>query len=101
MLFGYRPTKEIKMLKKFVYTSAILLSTVLTPAFAQNAITEFNEAWENSSNTHYEAPPADINASLLLQTNENVKNLQLTGAQLWDAEKNKAWDPKTYILPTL
>ncbi len=81
------------MLNKFVYTGALLLSTFSTNVFAFDAIEEFEAAWINPKYTHYEAPAANINELLDKQT--------LTGTQLWDAEKRKAWDPMKYIPPAV
>lgn len=85
-------------MNKFVCISSALLSMVTTNLCAQkNAVEEFEEAWQNQLYTHYVAPAADINHIFVQQSDEYLKKFKLTGTQLWEAEKKKAWDPKTYI----
>jgi hypothetical protein len=86
------------MLNKFVCISSAILSVVTTTLCAEkNAVEKFEEAWNNPQYTRFMAPAADINHIFCLQTDELLRQLNLTGTQLWEAEKKKAWDPKTYI----
>ncbi|MBP6986069.1 MAG: hypothetical protein KBB83_05700 [Alphaproteobacteria bacterium] len=85
-------------MKKTVYVGTLLLNTLTSDGIAsKDAIQEFEGAWNNPDFTHYEAIVADVNKLIALETDVNLNKHRLTGEQLWDAEKKKAWDPQTYI----
>lgn len=67
-----------------------------TAKASENAVVEFDRSWSNPDYIQYQAEDIDINS--IVETNPKYRDMQkLSGAQLWEAEKNKAHDPKKYI----
>lgn len=67
---------------------------------SRNSITsaekEFEAAWKNSQYTQYQKDDVDVNAVII--SNYNISSpVTFTRSMLWDMEKKKGWDPKSYI----
>ncbi|TYB95253.1 hypothetical protein FXF53_25090 [Micromonospora sp. WP24] len=60
------------------------------------AVAEFEAAWNDPRTTSIELPPVDVNRTLA-ERYEVDPPTRMTGAQVWDMEVRKAWDPLAYI----
>lgn len=75
------------------YASSALLSITLT---SEQAVTRFEQDWQNPSYTQITLDPTDIN-EVLTKYYTTSKPILFTRKMLWDVERLKAWDPKVYI----
>jgi len=57
---------------------------------------EYAEAWANPVHTRFELPDVDVN-EVLKKRYGLTPQKQITRAMIWDMERKKAWDPRTYI----
>ena len=57
---------------------------------------EYEEAWNNPSNTRFELPAVNVN-KVLRERYRLTPQKNLTRAMIWDMETKKAWDPRSYI----
>lgn len=57
---------------------------------------EYRSAWKDTSHTRFELPPVNVN-KILRDHYRMSPERTLTRTMIWDMEKKKAWDPRTYI----
>jgi hypothetical protein len=69
------------------------IPTPALPDEVAEAVTEFETAWSNPSNTTFELTDVDVNELL----SHLAPRLRVTALVLWDVELRKAWDPQVYI----
>lgn len=84
------------MVKKIVRKTVAIVALASTAMFAQEASQQFEKAWQNPNYTQIELEDVDVNKVLntYYTTSEPV---HFTREMLWDVERKKAWEPKTYI----
>lgn len=70
------------------------LGTAL-PTFSA-AEREYRTAWDNPAHTRFELPPVNVN-KVLRDRYRMRPSRALTRTAIWDMERKKAWDPRTYI----
>jgi hypothetical protein len=88
---------EIKMFKKTVLKAAAIAVLLATEVFAaEEASKQFEMAWQNPAYTQIELEPVDVN-DVISKYYTTSKPVHFTQDMLWDMERRKAWDPKTYI----
>ncbi len=56
----------------------------------------YRAAWENPAHTRFELPPVNVN-KVLSDRYRMRPPARLTRTAIWDMERRKAWDPRTYI----
>jgi hypothetical protein len=56
----------------------------------------YRAAWENPAHTRFELPPVNVN-KVLRERYSLRPEKALTRTAIWDMERQKAWDPRTYI----
>src|SRR6476469_5284163 len=56
----------------------------------------YRAAWENPAHTRFELPPVNVNKVLRDRYSLRPEKA-LTRTAIWDMERKKAWDPRTYI----
>lgn len=82
-----------KTVLKTIVTSTLFSTTVLA---TQLAVEQFETDWNNPSYTR--AKLADVDINHIIKTYYTTsKPVNFTRTMLWDLERKKAWDPKTYI----
>jgi hypothetical protein len=57
---------------------------------------EYRAAWDNPAHTRFELPPVNVN-KVLRDRYRMQPEKALTRTAIWDMERKKAWDPRTYI----
>jgi len=88
---------EIKMFKKTVLKATAIAVLLATEVFAvDDASKQFEKAWQNPAYTQIELEPVDING-VISKYYTTSKPVHFTKDMLWDMERRKAWDPKTFI----
>ena len=56
----------------------------------------YRAAWDNPAHTRFELPPVNVNK--VLRERYSLRPAKaLTRTAIWDMERKKAWDPRTYI----
>jgi hypothetical protein len=65
------------------------------PAFSA-AEREYRSAWDNPAYTRFELPPVNVN-KVLRERYRMRPAKALTRTAMWDMERKKAWDPRSYI----
>ena len=56
----------------------------------------YRAAWQNPAHTRFELPPVNVNK--VLRDRYSLRpDKALTRTAIWDMERKKAWDPRTYI----
>jgi hypothetical protein len=60
------------------------------------ALAEFETAWQNPMHTRVALPAVDVN-SVLASKYESSAPVKITRDMVWDMELKKAWDPATFI----
>ena len=56
----------------------------------------YRAAWENPAHTRFELPPVNVN-KVLRERYSMRPEKALARTAIWDMERKKAWDPRTYI----
>jgi hypothetical protein len=57
---------------------------------------EYREAWSTPAHMRFELPPVNVNK--VLRERYSLRPAKaLTRTAIWDMERKKAWDPRTYI----
>jgi hypothetical protein len=88
---------EIIMFKKTVLKAVVISALLSTTALAsQDAVEQFEKDWQNTAFTQAALDPVDVN-HVLSTYYTTSKPVKFTREMLWDVERRKAWDPKTYI----
>jgi hypothetical protein len=67
-----------------------------TPVDFRSALEEFETAWENPHHTRFTLPAVDVN-NVLAKKYITAAPVRLTRDMVWDMERQKAWDPATFI----
>jgi len=89
--------KETIMFKKTVLTSVATAALISTAVYGTpKADEEFEAVWENPSYTQAKLPDVDIN-HVIKNYYTTSQPVHFTRTMLWELERKKAWDPKTYI----
>jgi hypothetical protein len=70
--------------------------TSAAPVDFRSALEEFEAAWENPHHTRFTLPPVDVNG-VLAKKYITTAPVRLTRHMVWDMERQKAWDPATFI----
>jgi hypothetical protein len=67
-----------------------------TAADFRSALEEFETAWKNPNHTRFILPAIEVN-SVLAKKYITTAPVKLTRDMIWDMERQKAWDPATFI----
>jgi hypothetical protein len=65
------------------------------PTFSA-AAQAYRVAWQNPAHTRFELPPVNVN-KVLRERYAMRPPAKLTRTAIWDMERKKAWEPRTYI----